>query len=319
MAKETVESLCDKAQQALARGLNQEARLYFQQALGLRAEDADAHYGLATVLFLLNELSSSAFHFKEVTRLDPTRAGAFINLGAVYNRLEQLDEALAVLRRGIQLDKTRAEGYYNLGLVYKRKGQLDLAIQSYREATRVNPRMADAHFNVANIYVEKEQYRLAILHYTHALEVRPNWEKAERALEVAKQAQQDAADASHAHEKPETIEMSAPQRPDPARKHLDPERLVDPEHHSSALQQLHHATVDTDKVGRNFLKVLEEEVEKSIKTLSNCILYPDSSSGDMDRCIKQVETAMADMRSLQEKLRKSIEVVHRYGEHLINT
>src|SRR5436309_12328045 len=157
MVSESIESLCHKARQAVAQGENEQARQLYMQALALRSDAPDVHYGLATVCFQLNDLPSAAYHFKEVTRLDPLRAGAFINLGAVYNRLEQFDEAIPVLRRGIQLDTHRAEGYYNLGLVYRRKGQLDLAIQAYREATRINPRMADAHYNLANLYLEQEQ------------------------------------------------------------------------------------------------------------------------------------------------------------------
>src|SRR6516225_8661224 len=146
MAKENVESLCKKAQQAIAQSDNDLAKQYYLQALALRSDAPDVHYGLATVCFLLNDLTSAAYHFKEVTRLDPLRAGAYINLGAVYNRLNQLDDAIPVLRRGIQLDLNRAEGYYNLGLAYRRKGQIDLAIQAYREATRINANMPDAHY-----------------------------------------------------------------------------------------------------------------------------------------------------------------------------
>src|SRR5947208_12228776 len=151
MAKETVDSLCQKAQAAVSKGENAPARQLYLQALGLKSDAPDVHYGLATVCFLLNDLPSAAYHFKEVTRLDPLRAGAYINLGAVYNRLNQLDDAIPALRRGIQLDSKRGEGYYNLGLAYRRKGQPDRAIEAYREATRVNPRMADAHFNLANL------------------------------------------------------------------------------------------------------------------------------------------------------------------------
>src|SRR5256714_13761412 len=165
MVVESVEVLCMKAREAIAQRDPQKARQFYQQALGLRADVPDVHYGLATVCFQLKDLHGAAHHFKEVTRLDPLRAGAFINLGAVYNLLDQLDEAIPMLRRGIQLDSHRAEGYYNLGLVYRRKGQIDLAIQAYREATRINPRMADAHFNLANLYMEKEQLGLAVAHY----------------------------------------------------------------------------------------------------------------------------------------------------------
>src|SRR5436305_13942558 len=101
MAKETAEAICQRAQQAISQGDNEEAQKLYQQALEQRPEYPDAHYGMATVCFLLGDLPGAVRHFKEVTHLDPARAGAFINLGAIYNRLEQLDDAIAALRRGI--------------------------------------------------------------------------------------------------------------------------------------------------------------------------------------------------------------------------
>src|SRR6201997_3478209 len=139
MLTESVESLCGKARQAIAQGEPEQARQLYLQALGLRADSPDVHYGLATACFLLNDLESAAYHFKEVTRLDPLRPGAYINLGAVYNRLEEYNEAVHALRRGIQLDPHRAEGYYNLGLVYRNMKQPKLAVQAYIEATRIDP------------------------------------------------------------------------------------------------------------------------------------------------------------------------------------
>src|SRR5215471_5113440 len=134
MVAESVEVLCMKAREAIAQRNPEKARQLYLQALGIRSDVPDVHYGLATVCFQLKDLHSAAHHFREVTRLDPLRAGAFINLGAVYNLLDQLDEAIAALRRGIQLDSHRGEGYYNLALVYRRKHQPELALQAYREA-----------------------------------------------------------------------------------------------------------------------------------------------------------------------------------------
>src|ERR1043166_2012680 len=177
MANESLDTLRKQAQDALAHGHHQEARQIYQQALGYNSDNPDIHYGIATACFLLNDLHSAVYHFKEVIRLDPLRAGAYINLGAVQNRLEHYDESLATLRRGIQLDPNRGEGYYNLALVYKQLGQLDMAITAYREALRLNPRMYDAHYNLGNIFFEKGQMNQATAHYKQALELRPNWEK----------------------------------------------------------------------------------------------------------------------------------------------
>ena len=114
MAVSTIDALCQQARLAIAERNWEKARQAYLHALGQKSDAPDIHQGLATVCFQLRDLASAAYHFKEVTRLDPLRAGAFINLGAVYNLLDQLDEAVTALRRGIQLDGQRAEGYYNL-------------------------------------------------------------------------------------------------------------------------------------------------------------------------------------------------------------
>jgi tetratricopeptide (TPR) repeat protein len=320
MAKETVDTLCQKAQQALSVGDHEAARTCYQQAIGLRSDNPDAHYGMATVCFLTNDLPRSAFHFKEVTRLDPLRAGAYINLGAVYNRLEQYDDAVAALRRGIQLDLNRSEGYYNLGLVYRKKSQNDLAIQAYREAVRVNPRMPDAHFNIANIYYEKDQYALAIAHYKQALELRPRWEKALHGLEAAQEAigvfddEDAAADTRQESSTPQPTSQAAAQS-----KPIDPERLVDGNAHGEILRTLHRATIDAEEQGRSFLEVVEKKVEPAIKELSSCLLYPDTPASEVSTHIQQFEEAVQSMRAIQDRLKAHMSRVRLVGEHLLRT
>lgn len=316
MAKETVQTLCQKAQAALAQGDNEVARQLYQQALGLRTDNPDVHYGLATVCFLLNDLTGAAHHFKEVTRYDPLRAGAYINLGAVYNRLERFDEAIPVLRRGIQLDMNRAEGYYNLALVYKRKGQPDLAIQAYREATRINPRMADAHYNIANLYLDKGQFEQAIEYYRHALEIRPEWEKALRGLEQAEasqvelEAQQDQDKADMPGEAPTPFPTSLP-------ANFDPEQTVDPTIHGEILRAMHRNSIDSETHGRDYLKTLLDEMEPAIKELSSCLLYSDSSLLEIGRCLEKFDAALGHVKRIQESIRTSMDKVRRVGEHLL--
>src|SRR5438105_2833544 len=188
MASETIETMCQRARQAIAQGQIEQARQMYLQALGMRSDAPDVHYGLATASFLLNDLDSAAYHFKEVTRLDPLRPGAYVNLGAVYNRLGEFEEAVQTLRRGIQLDPHRGEGYYNLGLVYRNMGQPNLAVQAYIEATRIDNQMVDAHYNLGNLYLETGRYKQAIAHYKTALQLRPHWDKATNGLAQAEAA-----------------------------------------------------------------------------------------------------------------------------------
>jgi tetratricopeptide (TPR) repeat protein len=318
MGKETVETLCQRAQQAIAKNDIDAARHYYLQALALKPDAPDVHYGLATVSFLSNDLTSASHHFKEVTRLDPLRASAYINLGAVYNRLDLLDEAIPVLRRGIQLDLNRAEGYYNLGLVYKRKGQIDLSIQAYREATRVNPRMADAHYNLANLYMEKQHYGMAIAHYRQALDLRPNWPKAENGLTQAEEAQE----ALSATKRGEALPAAAKAQQATAASTAtvaDLERIVDPHVHGTLLSYLHKATIESENQGRHFLDILETEIEPAIKELSSCLLYPDTSAGELDVCVRRFESAIESMRNAQRGLQSSIDRVRSIGDQLLKT
>lgn len=311
MATEQLEVLRQHAQEALSRGQYQEARQTYQQALGYRTDSPDIHYGIATACFLLNDLHSAVYHFKEVIRLDPLRAGAYINLGAVYNRLGHLDDALATLRRGIQLDNNRAEGFYNLGLVYRQLGQVEMAIQAYREAVRLNAKMYDAHYNLGNIFLEKEQYAMAIAHYKSALEIRPDWQKGRNALAVA-QAERKAKEGSSAVKS--SVEPKS--APTPA-SNLDPDRLLDPNFHGKLLREVHDLVVESDAKSQALLEFLQKKVEEAIRELSICILTPKDPKHNLDDQIRRFDEVMAELQELQDGMQKRMMKTKLLSEQII--
>jgi tetratricopeptide (TPR) repeat protein len=305
MSAATIEKLCLKARQAIAQREWDKAKQAYLQALGLKSDMPDVHYGLATVYFQLRELTSAAHHFREVTRLDPLRAGAFVNLGAVLNLMGEYDEAIGILRRGIQVDASRVEAYYNLGLVYKRKGQLDLAIQAYREALRLNPRMADAYLNLANVYLDKEQHRQAVQNYEEALKLRPGWEKALDGLTKAQ--------AGLSADRP--IELSTPvpvRAPSAGSRGMD--RVLDPTVHGGFLTDLHQATIAAEEIGREMQQILQGEIEPAIKDLSSCLLYPDGPRSELDDCVQRFEAALEKFRAAQQAIRNRVAPIRKYGE-----
>lgn len=299
-----IAKLCETARQAIAQRDWDKAKQVYLQALGLKSDQPDVHYGLATVYYQLRELTSAAHHFREVTRLDPRRAGAYINLGAVLNLLEQYDEALTALRKGINIDNKRVEGYYNMGLVYRRKGLTDMAIQSYREALRLNPRMADACLNLANLYHEKEQYRLALEYYKQALQIRPTWEKALEGLTRTEAAMNPSA---------------APPAPEDTKAEAGPDRLIDPAVHGHFLSTLHQATIESEELGQLFETLLEQEVEPAIKDLSSCLLYPEGARSELDDCIQRFEAALEHMRATHRSLQAKVNRVRELGDHFQKT
>src|SRR5262249_45048647 len=100
---------------------------------------------------------------------------------------------------------------------------------------------------------------------------------------------------------------------------LDPERVVDPNIHGGLLSNLHKATIESENHGRNFLKVLEAEIEPAIKELSTCLLCPDSSAGELDDCLQKLDAALANMRSAQRTLQSSLERVRTVGDKLLSS
>jgi tetratricopeptide (TPR) repeat protein len=309
MSPATIEGLFQKARHAIEQRDWATAKMMYLQALGLKSDLPDVHYGLATVYFQLRELTSAAHHFKEVTRLDPQRVGAYVNLGAVYNLLDQLDDAIVALRRSIQLDGKRVEGYYNLGLVYRRKGQIDLAIQAYREALRLNPRMSDAHLNLGNLLFEKEQYRLAETHYQKALELRAGWEKAIDGLEAAREA------AALQESKGSTFNVASSGRL-MAGGGSPLDQTVDPTVHATLLTNLHQATIDTMDADRLLQQILEKEVEPAIKELSSCLLASSSAgAGELDECVKKFESALQHMRDTKDSVGRRVAKLRDLQEH----
>jgi tetratricopeptide (TPR) repeat protein len=312
MMVESVESLCQRARQAIGQSQFEEARQLYLQALGLRSDAPDVHYGLAAACFYLNDLESAAYHFKEVTRLDPLRPGAYISLGAVYNLLQEYDDAVQALRRGIQIDPRRAEGYYNLGLVYRNMGQSPLAIQAYLEATRLDPRMVDAHHNLGNLYLETGRYQLAISHYKKVLNLRPNWDKALTALAQAENALGATQPALQEPAEPKSAPSPAPSK--------DMDRAVDPMYHGEMLTVLHRATIDSESQGRQFLQVLEHQIEPAIKELAARLLATAGTGrADLGQCVHKFETAIESMRSIHRDLESSIQKVRDLGEKLLNS
>lgn len=309
MAADQFDVLSQKARQALAEGKGAQARQFYLQALAERPDAPDAHYGLATAAFLLGDLETAAFHFKEVTRLDPLRAGAHINLGAVFNRLNQLDDAVKSLQRGIQLDSRRAEAYYNLGVAYRRKNQAELAIQAYREATRLNPRMADAHYNLGNLLYEIGRFSQAIQHYKQALDVHPQFDKARLGMQQAELALNQ--------ETGETPHESDP-TPAPARSPvINVERMIDPVLDGAALTVLHKATIVSENYTRELAKILEQQVETTIKDLSSCLLYPEKTGGELSDKLHKFEAALSALQSMQRNVQVSLKKVRELNNKLL--
>ena len=76
MVVQSVDNLCQQARTALAQRELVEARDLYSQALALRQNSPDVHYGLGTVYFMMNDLHKAASHFSEAISLGLSRNSA---------------------------------------------------------------------------------------------------------------------------------------------------------------------------------------------------------------------------------------------------
>jgi tetratricopeptide (TPR) repeat protein len=304
MITASFEALLRSARRALAEGRVDEAAHHYEKARGLRPDSPDAHYGLATAEFILNDVEGAAFHFREVTRLDPLRAGAYVNLGAALTRLGEHREAVQVLRRGIQLEPKRAEGYYNLGLVYRAAHDNPHAIQAFLEATRMDPGSADAHFNLGNSLMEEGQFARAAEAFMAALRVQPGWDKAEHGLAQAEQAL--------------AAELASAQPSVPLAPIAQPERRIDPTRNQVALEIMHESIKAAQAASDEFLQALATDVGPSVKELTQCLIgrQPDRTAPDLDHRIKKFEIAVARLRKAHDDMQGHLGRAQSSGERI---
>jgi tetratricopeptide (TPR) repeat protein len=288
MVPNKVELLCRRAQQAMAARDWEKARQFYLLALDFRAGNPEVHYGLATVCFQLRDMTNAAYHFHEVTRLEPTRARAYIQLGATLHQLGELEDAETALCKGLQIDGQLAEGYYLLGLVHKARGRFDWALIAFTEALRCNPRLADALLGMGEVHVLNIHPEKALPCYEEALRLRPNWEKAI----AGRQAVQAVLSRGSASKPPEGTEEGSPGLA----------RRVDPDTDGLLLAELNQVARFLEQKGETLHKILGEQLSPLLVELSRLLVNPKSLRSDLGTCLTQFESALERLHAARQGL-----------------
>ena len=133
--------------------------------------------------------------------------------------------------------------------------------------------------------------------------LRPTWEKAQRGLEGALAAQN-----------PEAQPVDAPPPAISAGGKLDPDRLLDPNFHGTLLRDLHQAVIDMDRQGHQLLSVIEGDIERAIRDLSNCLLFLNSPGNDLNGQIQKFNIVVSQLQALQQLMQKNMKKARELGE-----
>ena len=147
---------------------------FFEKALSIDPDLAEAHNNLGVVLTDKGDLDGAIREYREAIRIDPDHAGAHSNLGVALKDKGDLEGAIREYHEAIRIDPDYAYARYNIGTALFAKGDIDGAIREYREAIRIDPDYVSAHNNLGFALYYKGDLDGAIREYREAIRIDPD-------------------------------------------------------------------------------------------------------------------------------------------------
>jgi superkiller protein 3 len=129
-----VPAILDIGVTLLEHGEWKKAIEYFQRAIRLEPNNADAYYNLGNAFADAKRNEDAAAAYRKALELSPAFAEAHDNLGTLLFTLGQLNEAAQHFQEAIRLQPEHLATYDNLGMTLAQQGRFDEAIQVYRKA-----------------------------------------------------------------------------------------------------------------------------------------------------------------------------------------
>jgi hypothetical protein len=140
------------------KGDSLQALDFFQQAISLKPDYAEAYNGIGALLINMNNLNTAEFYLQRALELKSDYPEAFFNLGTLLARTSFLQEAEICLREAISLQPDFPEAHFRLGMVFKQLNRLDKAETHLCLASELRPGFKEAEFALGILYLLQGQY-----------------------------------------------------------------------------------------------------------------------------------------------------------------
>lgn len=139
------------------------AEAIFNDALKLRADDADVHFYLGLIKLQGKQYQQAAKHFQASLKVDALRPEAHLNLAKAFYEQHQPKEALSALEGLFRIDAGHPQGHLlaaRIALAQKDKKAADTAL---RAAIAGDPGFAPAYQMLARLYTDAQAFEQARL------------------------------------------------------------------------------------------------------------------------------------------------------------
>jgi protein O-GlcNAc transferase len=156
------------------RGRHDEALAYFDKAIALKADYAEAFYNRGTVLQELDRWEDALGAYAEAIRRRKDYADAISNAAIVLQQLGRTNEAIELCRRLLERIPDHADASNNMGTALLADRRPREALAAFEQALRRRPDFPEALYNLGNAWRELGNLAEAIPAYRRTLQLRPD-------------------------------------------------------------------------------------------------------------------------------------------------
>jgi Flp pilus assembly protein TadD/ADP-heptose:LPS heptosyltransferase len=140
------------------KGDGAQARHFFEQAITLRPDFADAHNNLGLLLLESGEAARAVKCFEKALSIHPDMGVAHNNLGNARVSEGRMESAVDSYKRALEIDPRSALAWSNLGNVYFCLLWLKEAEAAYRRALEIQPDYATADFSLGILLLLRGEF-----------------------------------------------------------------------------------------------------------------------------------------------------------------
>lgn len=135
------------------------------------------YYSIASIADNKNQYDTAITYYQKAIELDGQYADAYIGLGGDYYEKGNYELELANYLKATQLDPKNANYFYYLATAYEDNGQYGKAAQAYQQSLTLKPDDKDALHDLALLYVALGQKDKAATLVPKLTQLDPGWGK----------------------------------------------------------------------------------------------------------------------------------------------
>jgi Flp pilus assembly protein TadD len=211
---ERAQAFLQQAETAWSKNNFEDAARAYRQALKIKPDLDQAHYGLGLALARLERYQDAVSSFREATHYRPSWAKAHKDLGVTYLKLKRWPEAEKAFKSSLQHQPQDAEAYYDLGVAQGKQGKHKEAREAFEKALGLKPDYVQALDNLGMANIKLNRWAEAKSSFEKAIGLKANDPEAHLGLLACYIQQGDSQGAARTYKTLATLDKSLTKKAD---------------------------------------------------------------------------------------------------------